>query len=204
MAEIKNIIFDFGGVLIDWNPLNVYSKAFNGDIEKANWFLKHICTTSWNIEQDAGRSLADATELKINEFPEYEDLIRLYYDQWEDMLSGAIQGTVDILELLSASQRYRLYAITNWSAETFPIAQRKYEFLSWFEGIIVSGEVKMIKPAKDIFQHAFRTFKVTPESSIFIDDNRDNIDTANLLGMKGIWFDHSAQLKQELETLGVL
>lgn len=203
MRDIQAIVFDLGGVLIDWNPLNVYLEAFDQDKIKAQSFLDNICTPPWNVQQDAGRSLKEATQIKITEFPQYEELIKLYYDQWENMLSGSIDGSVDILRKLKKSGKYGIYAISNWSAETFPIAKRKYEFLKWFEKIVVSGEVKMIKPFDDIYHYAFKLFDIDPTTTVFIDDNPENIETANRLGMKGILFDHPTQLQQALLDLGV-
>jgi len=203
MNTIKAVVFDLGGVLIGWNPLNVYLKAFDYDRSKAEWFLNNICTQSWNVKQDAGRSLKEATQIKIDEFPAYQKLIRLYYDQWENMLSGPIDGTVEILRQLKESNQYRICGISNWSAETFPVALRKYEFLRLFEGIVVSGEVKMIKPFEDIYLHAFKKFNIEPQSAVFIDDNAENIETANRLGMKGILFQSPNLLKHELHKLGI-
>ena len=139
MSKIKNIIFDLGGVLVDWNPEYVYLDVFKGDRKKMKWFFDEVCTFDWNENQDAGYPLAQATEDRIKLFPQYEEWIRVFYGRWEEMLGGPIEGTVKLLKALVANPDYRVLALTNWSAETFPVALKKFEFLHWFEGIVVSG-----------------------------------------------------------------
>lgn len=200
MKNIDTIIFDLGGVLIDWNPEYVFLKAFNGDKEKTDWFLQNICTPDWNENQDAGYPLAKATNDLVKQFPNYEEYIKLFYGQWEDMLGGEISGTVDILKNLIKSKSYKIVALTNWSSETFPIAQKRFEFLKWFEGIVVSGDEKTRKPFKDIYEITLNRFKITPGRSIFIDDNLRNIEAAHALGINGIHFKSPEQLTKELKT----
>ncbi len=200
---ITTILFDLGGVLIGWSPIIPYLKAFDGDREKAQWFLDNICTMDWNEEQDAGRTLAEATRVKIAEYPEYEDLIKLYYGEWETMLTGAIEGTVEIFRELKESKKYRIYAITNWSAETFPVAQARYDFLQWFEGISVSGELKMRKPFPEIYQYTLEKYNITPSEAVFIDDNLRNVEAARNLGIHAIHFQNPEQLRVSLSNLGV-
>jgi len=200
---ITTILFDLGGVLIGWNPIIPYLKAFDGDREKAQWFLDNICTMDWNEEQDAGRTLAEATRVKISEYPEYEDLIKLYYGEWETMLTGVIEGTVEIFRELKDSQKYRIYAITNWSAETFPVAQARYDFLKWFEGVSVSGALKMRKPYPEIYQYTLGKYNISPSKAVFIDDNLKNIEAARNLGIHAIHFQNPEQLRVHLSELGV-
>ena len=138
--KIDTIIFDLGGVLIDWNPEYVFLDVFNGDREKMQWFFDTICTSNWNENQDAGYPMVQATEERVALFPEYEKEIRMFYGRWVEMLGDAITGIVDILKKFIDSKDYKIVALTNWSAETFPIALERFEFLQWFEGIIVSGE----------------------------------------------------------------
>jgi 2-haloacid dehalogenase len=144
--KITTVIVDLGGVLVDWSPEYLYLDIFNGDQTKMRWFLDNICTSEWNEMQDAGRPIEEATEILVNKYPDYENLIRLYYQDWEKMLAGPIQESVNILTKIKNLKDYRLLALTNWSAETFPIAQRKFEFLDDFEGIVVSGIEKTRKP----------------------------------------------------------
>jgi 2-haloacid dehalogenase len=198
--NIKSIVFDLGGVLIDWNPNYVYEKVFNGDQYKMNWFYENICTMDWNENQDSGYPLSKATEEKVEEFPEFEDIIRMYYGRWEEMLGDQIQGTVDILEKLILDKKYNIYALTNWSAETFPKALEKFEFLKWFEGIIVSGEEKTRKPFKKIYDITINRFNLEPNETLFIDDNLRNIKGAKKIGINTIHFSSSDKLKVELNN----
>jgi len=201
--NIDTIVFDLGGVLIDWNPEYVYKEVFNGDQEKVDWFLNTICTSDWNIEQDAGRSFHEATEFLVKQYPEYEDWIRIYYDRWEDMLGGTIKETVSLLNNIKTSNTHRLYALTNWSAEAFPVALQRYEFLQHFEGIVVSGEEKTRKPFPLIYEILLDRYQIIPEQCIFIDDNFGNVAAAEKFGINGIHFRSPQQLKKDLNNLGV-
>ena len=200
---IKNIIFDLGGVLIDWNPAYVYLDVFEGDRKKMEWFFDEICTLDWNENQDEGYPLAQATEDRVQLFPEHEDLIRMYYGRWEEMLGESISGTVTILKKLIDNPNYRVVALTNWSAETFPVALKKFDFLHWFEGILVSGTEKIRKPFDDIYQTTINRFNISPESTVFIDDNLRNIKGAETLGINGIQFINPPQLAAALGTYGI-
>lgn len=201
MKQIEAVIFDLGGVLIDWNPEYVYLDVFDGDREKMQWFFDNICTQEWNLNQDAGYPMVKATEERIALFPEHKELIEMFYGRWEEMLGDAIQETVDILDKLRKT--YKIVALTNWSHETFPIALNKFDFLHWFEGIIVSGEEKTRKPFKEIYELTLDRFNLTAETSIFIDDNQENIEAANALGINGIHFKSPAQLKEQLSTFNI-
>ncbi|MEL0301212.1 MAG: HAD family phosphatase [Flavobacteriaceae bacterium] len=203
MSKIKNIIFDLGGVLIDWNPDYVFKEVFKDD-EKLAWFYREICTMDWNENQDAGYPLKKATEERIALFPQYEDWIRMYYGRWEEMLGKSIQGTVDLLKQCVDSPALKVVALTNWSAETFPIALKKFDFLQWFEGIVVSGEEMTRKPFSDIYQTTLKRFDLKPEQSLFIDDNKRNIEAAKALGIHCIHFSSPQQLEKELKKLNVL
>ncbi len=202
--RIDNVIFDLGGVLVDWDPKYLYSKVFNNDEKRINSFLTEVCTPEWNIEQDAGRSLAEATQLLVEKFPEQEDYIRLFYDRWEEMIRGEVRGTVTLLEKLKKVNAHNLYALTNWSAETFPVALERFDFLGFFQGIVVSGEEKTRKPFRRIYEILFDRYEVDPRSSIFIDDSLPNVETAIELGMTGIHFRHPEQLAADLRALDIL
>ncbi len=203
MHSIDTIIFDLGGVLIDWNPRYVYRTVFDSE-EKAEWFLQNICTLDWNEKQDAGYLIATAVEDKVAEFPEWEKEIRVYYDRWVEMLKGPIDATVEIFRQLKENSKYKFYALTNWSAELFPVALEKYDFLKWFDGIVVSGEEKTRKPFLEIYQLLLDRYNVKPRDAIFIDDNLRNIKAAESLGMKAIRFQYPGQLKEELTQLALL
>jgi 2-haloacid dehalogenase len=202
MKSIKTIIFDLGGVLIDWNPEYVF-KTVIPDVEKRRFFFEKVCTHDWNIEQDAGRSIQEANETKIQEFPEWENEIRAFYGRWQEMLGGPIHETVQILKKLLETERYQVLALTNWSAETFPIALELYDFLHWFEGIVVSGTEKTRKPFADIYQTILTRYQVNPANAVFIDDSLANVRGGEALGIRGIQFHSAAQLKKDLHALGV-
>ncbi|MDA0200791.1 MAG: HAD family phosphatase [Bacteroidetes bacterium] len=203
MKNIKNIIFDLGGVLIDWNPEYVYLEVFEGDRKKMQWFLDEICTMDWNENQDAGYSLQQATEDRVQMFPQYEEWIRMYYGRWEEMLGGAIKDTVVILNRLLKNPDYRVIALTNWSAETFPVALERYEFLHRFEGIVVSGAEKMRKPFPEIYQLTLDRYEFKAEDSLFIDDNKRNVEAASKMGITSILFKSPDDLNAELEKIGI-
>ena len=196
--QIKNIIFDLGGVLIDWNPEYVYLDVFKGDRKKMQWFFDTICTMDWNENQDAGYPLAKATEERVQMFPEYEEWIRMYYGRWEEMLGDRIVGTVAILKQFVEHPNYKVVALTNWSAETFPVALERFDFLHWFEGIIVSGTEKTRKPFDDIYHLTLNRFALKAEESFFIDDNARNIKAANNLGIHTHHFSSPEKLKADL------
>lgn len=197
------IIFDLGAVLIDWNPRHLYRKIFREE-EQMEWFLANICTGDWNEEQDAGRTFEEATRSLIARHPDYHDEIMAFWLRWEEMLAGPVSGTVDIFRELKAKQSYQILALTNWSAETFPIALRKYDFLGWFDGIVMSGEEKIRKPFPEFYRILLNRYAVQPEHSLFIDDSMRNIEGAKALGIPGIHFTDPVQTRAELVRRGIL
>lgn len=199
---IKNIIFDLGAVLIDWNPKYLYRKVFHTE-EAINFFLENVCTGHWNEQQDGGRTFKEAEEVLIKEFPEYEKEILLYYSRWVEMLGGPIHETVEIFKELKPLYPDSIYALTNWSAESWPTAVAMYDFLGWFNGVVVSGQEKMKKPDERIFKLICERYKLEPQQTLFIDDNLRNIEAAIEFGIKTIHFISSEQLKNELKLLGV-
>lgn len=200
---ISTIIFDLGGVLIDWNPDYVYREVIP-DTEKRRFFFENICTHDWNIEQDAGRPLAEATELLVAQHPEWESEIRDYYGRWEEMLGGPLHDTVDLLRELRERREHRLLALTNWSGETFPVALSRYDFLHWFEGIVVSGDEKTRKPFADIYQKLLDRYEVDPAGAVFIDDSLTNVEGAEAVGIRGIHFQGAQRLRETLLDLRLL
>tara|TARA_Y100000385_G_scaffold144276_1_gene149698 strand:- start:1067 stop:1684 length:618 start_codon:yes stop_codon:yes gene_type:complete len=203
MNTIKNVIFDLGGVLVDWNPEYVYLDIFDGDRKKMQWFFDEICTFDWNENQDAGYPLVQATADRIKLFPQYEQLIRMFYDRWEEMLGGQFDGTVAILKRLVVNPNYKVVALTNWSAETFPIALKRFEFLHWFDGIVVSGTEKTRKPFLDIYQITLDRYQLNPKKTLFIDDNKRNIKAAQKFGIHTIQFQNPIQLQTSMEVIGI-
>lgn len=200
--KIKNIIFDFGGVLMDWNPRYFFKDYFKDD-EKMEYFLENIAQDEWNIEQDRGRSLSEGTEIQVKKFPEWEKEIRAFYDNWTVMLKSDIPQNVDVLRQLKNTD-YQLFGLTNWSEETFPYALENYDFFQIFDGkIVVSGTEKLIKPDPKIWYVLLERYNIQAEESVFIDDNLKNIEMAQSLGFKTIHVYPETDLKQELAHLGV-
>ncbi len=198
---MKTIIFDLGGVLVDWNPEYIFLKEFNGDRKKMSWFLENVCTANWNEEQDGGKLIKIATAEKIKLFPKYRKLIEMYYGRWEEMLKGEIPETVKILKKLK--KNYDLIALTNWSAETFPIAIKRFDFLKLFNGIVVSGIIKMLKPNKEIYLYTLNKYDLNPEDTLFIDDRLSNVEGAINCGIKSILYESPTKLTQELKRYGI-
>lgn len=204
MSTITTIIFDLGGVLVDWSPNYVYHDTYFESPEKRKYFFENICTSDWNEEQDAGRSYVEATQELVEKFPEWEQQIRDYYGRWSDMLKAPIPATVEILRKLKESGKYQIYALTNWHAGLFDIALTRYGFLHWFDGRVVSGEEKTRKPFPEFYQRLLTRYQVKPEEAIFIDDNLRNVKAAEELGIRSIHFTSSAELEKELERLHIL
>jgi len=203
MTQINTIIFDLGGVLIDWNPEYLYKKLIPDTTER-KWFLENICTSEWNEEQDGGRSIAEANSLLIDQYPSYKSLIEAFYDRWEEMLGGSIAETVSIFNNLRKTGNFKIYALTNWSAETFPKALDLFEFLHWFDGRLVSGEEMTRKPFNDFYERLITKFSIDKSSAIFIDDNYRNVIAAERLGIKSYHFTSAADLKRDLLAMGLL
>jgi len=203
MPQINTIIFDLGGVLIDWNPKYLYRKIFRSEMA-VDYFLNNITTPDWNEQQDGGRSLEEATKLLVDQYPEYTTEIEAFYGRWEEeMLGGAIEGTVDVLKSFIDNPDYKVYALTNWSAETFPFARKKFTFLKWFDGILVSGEENMKKPDPDIYDLITDRFGIDRSRSIFIDDSLRNVNGAEKAGIQSIHFTDPIALKDRLISLNI-
>jgi 2-haloacid dehalogenase len=203
MTQDRVAIFDLGGVVIDWNPRYLYRKLFHGDETAMEYFLAAVCTSSWNEQQDAGRSFADGCGYLKRLHPDKAKLIDAWFQQYGEMLGGEIPGTVDILRELR-SRNVPIYALSNWSTETFPIAVNRFECLSWFNGVLLSGEVKMLKPDRRIFEIFLDTFRIEPSSAIYIDDRSENVEAAIDLGMCGVVFKDSRALRAELTRAGFI
>ena len=196
---IKNIIFDFGGVLLDWNPRYLYKSYFNND-EEMEHFLADICNGEWNIRQDAGRPFAEAVKELQAKFPEYAEAIQMYDDDWEKMLKCELPESIDLLKELKF-MGYGIYGLTNWSAEKIGYAFANYSFFSLLDGIVVSGVEKVVKPDRKIYEILLERYSLKPGECVFIDDNPDNVDMAKVLGINAIRFDNIGNVKEHLETL---
>jgi len=202
-SHIKTIIFDYGGVLLEWNPRNLYQRFFPNQPEAMEQFLTEINFMDWNAQQDKGRPFAEAVESLSAEFPQYAPLIRAYDEYWEESLGGVIPGSIEILKQLKAKQ-YPLYGLSNWSGETFLRARQKYEFFDLFDDMVISGDVKMIKPDPAIFEFALQQFKKNASECLYIDDSIANIQQAQKMGFHTIHFESSEQLTKDLHNLKLL
>ncbi len=195
------VVFDLGGVLIDWNPRHLYRKL-SAEAAAMEHFLATVCTQAWNERQDAGRTFAEAAALLRAQHPHHAALIDAYGTRFDEMMKGPIEGSVIILETLHR-RSVPLFALSNWSRETFPLAQRRFEFLKLFRGLVISGEVGMIKPDPRIFEHLLERFGIAAREAVYIDDNPKNAAAA-ALGLHGIHFTDPAKLRRELEGLRLL
>jgi 2-haloacid dehalogenase len=197
------VVFDLGGVLIDWNPRYLYRQLFEGDDEAMEQFLAEVVSPDWNLQQDAGRPWNEAIETLTRQHPAQAELIAAYWDRWLETVGDAIQPTVEVLEELRGAG-VRLFALSNWSAETFPLARPRFPFLEWFDGIVLSGEVHVTKPDPRIYRHLLDRHRLDPTHTVFIDDSVANVRAALALGMIGIRFESGPALRRELADLGLL
>jgi len=202
-SHIKAIIFDFGGVLLDWNPRYLYQRYFPNDPEGMESFLKEIDFPGWNAHQDKGRSFKDAVELHSKQFPQYAHLIRAFRENWKDSIGSSYTGTIEIMKNLK-QKGFPLYGLSNWSAETFPYIREKYGFFDMFEDMVISGAVGYVKPESEIFQIMLNKIGKPPQECLFIDDSLANIQQAHIMGFETIKFESAEQLKGELQDMKLL
>jgi 2-haloacid dehalogenase len=195
------VVFDLGGVLIDWDPRRLYRLLLEDD-EAVERFLETVCTPAWNHEQDAGRSLREGTDTLVASFPEHEPLIRAYYERWEEMLGEPVAGAEELLEEVGRAGVRRL-ALTNWSSETFPIARERFPWLARFDGIVVSGEEGVAKPDPRVFRVLLERFAVRADRCVYVDDAPANVRAAEELGFRGIVFPGIDTLRRRLRELGI-
>lgn len=197
------VVFDLGGVLVDWDPRHLYRKVFAGDEAAMEVFLATVCTPDWNARQDAGRPWAEAVASLVREFPADRERIVAFHERWPEMLGGPIEGTVAILGELRA-RGMPTYALSNWSAEMFPVARARYPFLGLFDGIVISGEERVAKPDSRLFRVLFERYRLDPRSTIFVDDMERNLVVAAEMGMLALQFTGPAALRADLRALGLL
>jgi 2-haloacid dehalogenase len=202
-TPIKAIIFDFGNVLLEWDPRNVYRRYFPDDPEGMERFLKEVNFMDWNLQQDKGRPFSQGVAVLSEQFPHHAYLIQAYHDLWIDSVGESITGTVDLLRQLKHTG-YPLYGLSNWSAETFPYAREKYDFFDLFDHMVISGEVGHVKPDPEIFQILLDRIGRPAQECLLIDDSLPNIKQANKMGFATIHFESPAHLETELKQLCLL
>ncbi len=202
-GSLSAFLFDFGNVLLEWNPRNVYRRYFPNDPEGMERFLQEVNFMEWNAQQDKGRPFKEGVAELSKQFPQYAHLIQAYHDHWRDSIGEAYWGTVEIVKRLKR-QGYPLYGLSNWSAETFPFAREKYDFFDLFDDILISGAVGTVKPEPEIYRIALEKFKRPAQECLFIDDSLPNIEQANRMGFIAIHFQSSEKLQTDLQNLGIL
>jgi len=196
------VVFDLGGVLIDWDPRHLYRSLFTAEADMEA-FLATVCTPEWNARQDAGRPWAEAVASLVAQFPTERERIVAYHERWPEMLGGPIEGTVAVLGELR-DRRVPVYALSNWSAETFPVAQARYPFLGWFDGLVISGEERLAKPDPRLFRVLLERHRLAPRSTVYVDDSAPNVTVAAELGMVALQFTGPAALRADLARLGLV
>lgn len=202
-TPIHALIFDFGNVLIKWDPHQVFLKYFSNDTKAIDNFLAEINFSAWNLEQDRGYPFAQGVAELSAQFPQYAQIIRAYDEEWEESITGVIPETVKLLHKLKAAG-YSLYGLTNWNVEKFSLVRHKYAFFDLFDDILVSGEVKIAKPDPAIFQLLLQKIDRLPQECLLIDNSVKNVDAARKMGFPAIHFTSPTQLELELHQLGVL
>ena len=199
---VKAAVFDLGGVLIDWDPRYLYRRVL-ADEAAVEEFLATVCTPEWNAEQDRGRPFAEGVAELVERHPAQAAAIAAYHERWTEMLAGDIPGTVEVLAELRAAG-VPLYALTNWSAETFGIARERFEFLGWFDGVVVSGEERLIKPDPRLFELLLDRFGLAAEATFYVDDTQANVAAAAALGFDAVRFRDPGRLRRDLAERGLL
>jgi 2-haloacid dehalogenase len=202
-AQHRSVVFDIGGVIIDWNPRYLYRKLYNGDEAAMEEFLATVCTSDWNARQDAGRPLAEATRWLLDRHPTHEDLIRAYYDRWDEMIGGEVPGTAALITALS-NLGVKVYGLTNWSAETYPRVRPRFPVLRLLSGVVVSGEEHLVKPDPEIFAVLERRYGLRPDQSTYIDDSTTNVDAARSRGYDALTFTTARTLEAQLRERALL
>jgi 2-haloacid dehalogenase len=194
-------VFDVGNVLLRWDPRNLYRKIF-GDEAQMEWFLSSVCTSAWNIEQDRGRDWDEAVALLVAEHPDHETSIRAFHERWHETVSGVFEENVALLERLRGAG-VPTYCITNFSGQKFAEAKQRFPFLAGFDGTIVSGDERLLKPDPAIYNLLLSRYRLDAGNCIFVDDSRANVDGARSVGMHAIHYVEPMDLAAELRRHGI-
>lgn len=202
-STIKAIIFDFGNVLLEWNPRYIYQRFFPDDPEGMERFLQEVNFMEWNLQQDKGRPFAEGVASLSKEFPHYSHLIQAFHDRWVESLGDSIDGTIEIMKELKQAG-YPIYGLSNWSAETFPYARQKHDFFDLLDDMVISGEVGHVKPQPEIFQILLDRIGRPAHKCLFIDDSLANIEQAEKMGFATVHFQSPEQLRSALLELEIL
>ena len=189
---IKNVIFDYGNVLIDWNPAYLFLPVFGGDEEKCRFFTDNVCNREWFTRMDRGESMDVCVAELQARYPQYADAVAMFRDRWFEMCHGELPGMFELIQDLKG-KGVGVYGLTNWPAETFTEARRRFRTLASIDNYVVSSSVKLAKPEPAIYQLLLSKYNLTPEECVFIDDRKDNVDAAKALGMSGIVYPGSAK-----------
>jgi len=198
---IEAVIFDFGGVLVDWNPEHLYRKLIPDTAERQH-FLTEICSPAWNFEQDRGRNWEDAIAQKVAEYPQHAPLIRAYRERWPEMCGGEIEAGVALHRRLK-SAGVPLYGLTNWAADTFELGERMFPILRDFNYVAVSGRLGMVKPDPEIYRHLLEICDLPAQSCLFIDDVAKNVEGARAVGLHAVQFTDPDAVAAQLRDLGL-
>ncbi|MBR1799099.1 MAG: HAD-IA family hydrolase [Bacteroidales bacterium] len=194
---MRNIIFDFGNVLVRWQPEVFYANLF-GDEARSWFFLRHVANAEWRNTIDAGAPQAECIASLKQKFPEYAEAIECYRSKWDDMLTGEVDGMSALIDELKCMPDTAIYGLTNWSSETFPDARKRFQILQKIDHYVVSGDEGLVKPDPRLFQVLLNRYHLKPEECIFIDDNATNVASARALGMQGIVFCGAESLRMSL------
>jgi 2-haloacid dehalogenase len=201
--EFTAAILDLGGVLVDWNPRHLYRKLFPNDEAAMERFLSEIATPDWNRQLDGGRGFQEAIDELSARHPEHAQLLQAYSDRWPEMLGDVDVGTASVIRELR-SRGLKVYALSNWSAETYPLALGRVPELTLFDDVLISGEAKRTKPDPLLFEQAIERFAIDPVATVFVDDQIDNLEGARKAGLIAIHFTDSTALRSTLTDMGVL
>lgn len=200
--QTKAIVFDFGNVLLTWDPRNIYRHYFPNNPEGMEHFLQEVDFAAWNLQMDKGRPFTEGVAILSQQFPQYSHLFQAFHDRWIESVGEPVAGTISIAKRLKKAG-YPLYGLSNWSAETFPIARAKHDFFDLLDDMVISGEVRHIKPDPEIYQILLDKIGKPASECVFIDDSLPNIQQAQKMGFVGIHFQSPEQLEASLRDLKI-